>query len=585
MKNYFYRYFLKGLFLALFCVIAAECYAITFDEPRRVIIPKYANAVYRDLTVLDKMYWDTATADKQFLLELGKRPTYFWNKNQMYYLYQAQKLNLDKINYGDSSVNKNVFTIANVTLKNGSFISEKLFFAKGSLMQVNRNSNLLINYKGDLLSDLILTENVVNYNVYARIFGYTIGRLTDTKNPRVHDMFLRDVQFNGVKFPSPRLMVYYNTSGSFYQAQGTALNYSLPSISAAKAPHSYYGPWELWGTTNKKGILYPSSSGSDPCGGNRPDRCYTQTIDCGRGTDPGPGCLAQQPVYDTDDLIFTCVGKKYDGTTTGNYDHPTGSTNFCKDYCYDYQVVNIAPNKDNFDAPENYNGNKAYYEFRVEETFQYENTPSGKVVHFISQRPKTRVSTNNLGENEKLLAISTMTAAGEWTIVQRDAPLQRFYIDGTQKTVASDPKFIGSTDDNPCFDLCNGGLCADNVVYIRNVDSRELKGGTDSGDSLWPEQEGHKQHLIIRTYTLGFCPKAGERTTASNSNYYGKYEDNYGSYGKLIEAMLIKQGDNWTNAKVCMRRKVKCNAFVDEGGNNVDPKHFNRKYKPLSTDY
>ena len=240
-------------------------------------------------------------------------------------------------------------------------------------------------------------------------------------------------------------------------------------------------------------------------------------------------------------------------------------------------MVNIAPNKDNFYAPENYNGNKAYYEFRVEETFQYENTPSGKVVHFISQRPKTRVSTNNLGENEKLLAISTMTAAGEWTIVPREGPLQRFYIDGTKKTVESTPNFIGSTDDNPCFDLCKGGLCADNVVYIRNVDQRELKGGTDSGDSLWPEQEGHKQDLIIRTYTLGFCPK--KRTD------YGNYEDNYDSSGNLIEAMLIKQGDNWTNAKVCMRRKVKCNAFVDEGGNNVDPKHFNRKYKPLSTDY
>ena len=563
MKNY--KYLLKVLVLALLFATTVPSYAINFDEPRRVIIPQYTNAVYRDLTVLDKMYLNTGK-NRTFLLEIGKRPTFFWNKDKMYYLYQAQELNFGSIVYGDSSTNQNVITIGNISLKNGTFASEGLFFAGDSIMQINRNSNILVNYKGDLPVNLTLSSNIVNYNIFARNFGYTQGGVVETAKPDIDNAYLRDIKFSGVNFHNPRMMIY--DKGSFYQAKGTAQDFKLVSVSANKAPEAYYGPWELWGpSSDKKGVLYQENpSGGDPCG-STPNRCYHQNVSCGRGIDPGPGCNFQAPIYDTDDTEFVCRNKPFDGSTTGNYDYQIID---CVDYCYDYQVVKVGYGYDEA-LQRNYNNNKSFFEFKVEEVYQVENNYS--VEHLVSQKPKTRVKTNSSGVETDILPISTLSSPGNWKILTHTVSSQRVYVDGSSYSIGDHIKALSDpTNNNPCFGICEGKLCQNNFMYIRDVTSRELKGGEEAGDSLWPTQEGPKQHLVIRTYTVGFCPKKRDD--------YNNYEDNFdsGASSGLIEAMLIKNNGNWVYPKVCLRRKVKCSSLSGKA-------HYSRHYQPLSTNY
>ena len=551
MKNY--KYLLKVLILALLFAATIPSYAINFDEPRKVIIPRYTNAVYRDLTVLDRMYLDVEKgSNRYFLLELGKRPSYFWIPSHRYYLYQEQELNLNNIIYGDSTSNLNVFTIRNVSLKNGSFASEGLFLGGDSILQINKNSNLLVNYKGDLPVNLTLSEHVVYYNIFARTFAYATSGVVEDTRPDVNHMYLRDVKFSSVVFPTPRMMVY--KTGSSYFAKGTAMNFEPISATANKNPKSYYGPWEVWGpSSSQKGLLKPATSSEHPCGDNMYNRCYKIRSD-GRW------------VPDTDSEVFQCAGTT--STTASIYD-PTEYES-CAVHCYDFQVVDMGYGS-SANAIQNYNGNKSFFEFKVEEVFQV----TDHVAHLISQRPRTRVKRNNSGGDAGLLPISTITAAGTpdtWSVAPYTGN-QSVYVDGSMYSIPASPKVINSTDDNPCFTTCAGNLCSYNFMYIRDVVEREIKGGAEAGDSLWPAQEGPKQDLIIRTYTVGFCP-------VKRSNY-GTYEDNFVAdtdTTKLVEAILMKNGEDWVYPKVCLRREVKCNRVSETG-------HYNRHYKPLSTDY
>lgn len=550
MRNY--KYFVRILTLTLFFVAGIPLYAIDFDEPRRVIIPQYTNAVYRDLTVLHRMYLDVEKeSDRSFLLELGKRPSYFWDQSHMYYLYQEQELDLHNIIYGDSSTNLNVFTVGNISLKNGSFASEGLFLGGDSILQVNKNSNLLVNYKGDLPVNLTLSEHVIYYNIFARTFAYSPTGLLEDMSPDVSHMYLRDVKFSSVVFPTPRMMIY--KTGSTYNAKGTAINFEAISAASIKGPKSYYGPWEVWGPSNsQKGLLKPASSSTSPCGDNTYSRCYK--IVNGKG------------YPDTDSEIFQCVGTT--DTSASSYDPPEYEG--CSVSCYDYQVVNIEYGS-GVDSIQNYNGNKSFFEFKVEEVFQVDN----HVAHLVSQRPRTRIKSNTSGGDLGILPISTITAAGTpdtWGIAPYSNK-QAVYVDGAIYAIPESPKFIDSMNDNPCFSTCEGILCSSNHMYVRDVVEREIKGGSADLESMWPAQEGPKQDLIIRTYTVGFCP-----TKRSN---YGTYEDNFvtdTSTTKLVEAMLIKDGENWVYPKVCLRREVKCSRLSET-------QHYSRHYKPLSTDY
>ena len=102
MKKYLFKCVFKCLAIAFLLAIALQSFAINFNESRRVIIPQHANAVYRGLTVLDTAYiYDKTLAYNQwdgryFLIEIGKRPTFFWDRDSMFYLYQQQELTLKK---------------------------------------------------------------------------------------------------------------------------------------------------------------------------------------------------------------------------------------------------------------------------------------------------------------------------------------------------------------------------------------------------------------------------------------------------------------------------------------------------------
>ena len=547
MKNYFCSCIYKLLAASLFLAIWSPLLAIDFNEPRRVIIPQYANAVYRDLTVLDKMYLDVS-GDRTFLLELGKRPTYFWNQNKMFYLYQNQEINIGNIVYStDTSYNPDVLTVNNILVDRGSFLSKNMFFANGSVIEMHGSTSTVIaNYKGDLPVNLTLSVNVVDSNIFTKALGYTAG--SGTVSPHIDKLYLRDVSFNSIPFPSPRMMVRQRQNPSFYQAQGTSMQFTTESVSLSgnKGPRNYYGPWELWGPSDKKGVLYPYS-GNDPCGGDRVDRCYKYNS-------------SGESVDDNDDNIFSCVGAR---------NPSSGSSDSNQLYCYDYQVETFPHS----DPVLYYNNNKAYFEFKVEEIYQV----TDGAANLISQSPKTRVK--QVGSEYVTLPISTITATSPnivWGNADFPGVTQYIYIDGSPQILDSDFNRTLALGDNPCFTICEGKLCDENYAYIRNVTTKELKGGSTDSYNYWPAAEGPKQDLFIHTYTIGFCPKR------KNDNSYSTYENNYladTTNNVLLDTTLIPQGsNNWTYPKVCLRRKVKCSSMNET-------QHYARTYRPLTTDY
>ena len=220
MKSYLFKIFYSICLLG----VSSSLFAISFNESRRVIIPQYANAVYRDLTVLDKMYLETK-GDRVFLLELGKRPSYFWNKENRFYLYQKQNLKLNYVVYGEDGSN-NIFGINNMSLSNGSFFSEKMFFDNNSSITINGStSNLLANYKNSLYVDLTFGEISDNYEINSWNVKYNSGNPELLREHIIKNFFIRDLSFGSVKFPSPRMMIY-NKNNAF-SASGTSTDFTL----------------------------------------------------------------------------------------------------------------------------------------------------------------------------------------------------------------------------------------------------------------------------------------------------------------------------------------------------------------------
>lgn len=565
MKSYFYKHISKGLISAVLFSFAVPLFAANFAEQRRVVLPQTVNAVYRDLRILDELKLNT-TADKIFLLELGKRPTYFWSPEHMFNLYQKQEFNVEELKQisNGSPTSESTFVIGNVNLGSGSFLANHLKIKDSGVSQndesvgtstvsLSSNSNLLLSSNGTIVVNFQTSPN--QYNFYTREFVVpvetTLGKIMD-------NLYLRDVEVKLdqsssspiVKFMSPRMMIYeyVYSNETRYRAIGKALKFELKNVGRTSSPKHYYGPWENWGPS--QGSL------------GRVGRIRTN------GTSNSDVCPRTN----------YCVGDSY---TTEFTCTDTSSS----DLCYDYKVVNIknALGVTDENDPRLYNNNRASYEFKVEEVYQYdpsiEDTRTGNV-ELVSQIPVTRVRIIN-GETTTLpFSKHDGDLPGSWDLYNiPDAQLaqQHFYIDGQQVFIPNVRiHFVGNDDVNPCFTVCNGKLCQQEHVYIRTPEQRELIGGPNAPDSTWPEHEGAKQNLIIRTYTVGFCPE--KRTDAD----YLQYEKNYVSNNntKLIEALKIKSGTQWTaNAKFCVRRKVRCNAF---SGNT---QYFKRDYTPLSTDH
>lgn len=553
MKNYFYRYVFKGLILTLFLAVPISLFAINFNEPRKVIVPQYANAVYRDLTVLDKMYFETeADSSRTFLLELGKRPSYFWDADKKFHLFENLKLQLGDVAYNNSDTNKNILMISNMNLDEGSFVSEKIFLNGNSSVTINNSSsNLLINYKGNLPVHLHFGKESIHYNIYSLLLGYGVGNGSVEAVHKVSSLYLRDLKFSGtgyngstgVKFRSPRMMIYF--TGSQYRANGTALNFELysPVVSSSKAKN-WYGEWNLY----NNGVL--KSPGQNPCGNSQEKVCKKKKCTAnqrGSGT-----CIT---IEDNDHLtnVFTCEGKKFEqGSESGTYDP--------NDLCYDYKEETIY--NDNM-----YNNSNAFYEFKVEEIYNINERGNASLV---SQTPKVKVVS---AAYKTVVSPFYSYTNSNWSLSGSGT----FLIDGQAVSDVSVKNLPYGYADNPCFKGCGGGLCGDNIVYVKDTNTRELKGSDDT-INYWPASDGGKQHLVLRTYTMVYCPKRLNKGGDNNNNSYGEYEDNLPSdQQKLVDALLIQTStDYWATASVCMRRAVRCNV--------IDEKKYNRTYTLLSTD-
>ncbi len=556
MKNYFYKYVYKGLIFVLFSVFALPLLAANFNEERRVILSQNINAVYRDLLVLGKMELNVGS-HRKFWLEIGKRPTYFWNKDNMFYLFQKQELNVAQFVRTDST--EISYPINNITILGaGSFSSKGLLLNESSDINgpysanLRENANLLLNLpdpQGGDNDDIKIKLNfpeVKTYNFYSK--NFYVPASTSSFNAAKH---VRDVcQACGgsaeVKFVSPRMMIYDN--GGYFTAQGTALRFENVDIIGNSSPKHYYGPWELWGPMKDGGRL----SG------------FLRSVD-----DDGDVCVETEDVCEGDNntSTFSC-DSVFDETT-----------------CYDYQEVNIRETF--FDSiPVNaqdesrlYNDNQAHYEFKVEEAYQLYTASNS--AELVSQKPKIRVTI--IGGTETTRPISSYTTGGwiRYNVSNNEVPGQRIYINGElvkDSTTGAEIQFsnnhigfVDSNEANPCFTICDGKLCDHDYIYVRTPQQRELKGGDDAMTiSAWPNQEGAKQDLIIRTYTVGYCP-------AKRSDY-NQYEKNNSGADNLIDALKIKTDNGWGDAKVCMRRKVKCNKLSE-------PQYYQRTYRPLSTDH
>ncbi len=517
MKNYFIKGVLRALILIWLLSISSSLFAISFNEPRKVIIPQFVNAVYRDLTVLDTMSLGTK-GGRTFLMEIGKRPSYFWSPNNKFYLYQNQSLELENVAYNDTE--GTVFFIDNVDVA-GSFISNEMFFNGHSSLTVNNNATLFMNYQGDLLFNIASVDTL-------RIKSFRLENSNEPLQGNV-DLYLRDVQFNGKKFPSPRLSLI-NYSDDLTKTEGTSLNFELAQVSGnpSQKVKQYYGPWEIIETTD-----LPLVTAANPCSG-QPNRCYTcKNSACVSDSDKNP---------DTDN-DFICAGT----TSTLN---PPFDPGLEGGHCYDYNVVTIQNASD-------YNNNGASYEFKVQEIYSIDDTANTATL--VEQNP--RVFDNG--------TTPFWTYNGSWNL-NTPTGSHNILINGSNRSFLPGSSTLQTVSVvNPCYEICNKKSCSSNRVYLRNDSyTVDLSGGANSGTvtNLWPDAEGPKQHLIIATFTVGFCP--------SNSVDTG-YEPNRRQTS--WEGLRVRN----KQFKACFRRQVRC----DFGKGVVGENKVERNFTLLSTDY
>ncbi|MBQ3933639.1 MAG: hypothetical protein II726_00430, partial [Elusimicrobiaceae bacterium] len=261
MKNYFYKYIIKGLALTMLLAISSSLFAISFNETRTVVIPIYSNAVYRSLNVLNRMFLETDNlSSRVFLLELGKRPTYFWDQNKMFYLYQSPTVTLSAVNYNHSDVNLDVLTVNNINLGTGSFIAKGMFLdlADKPILSINTpDAYLFMGYNGAIDAEIYFGSTTTQYNIYSNLVGFVNGTGFIDSTKMLNAIYARDLEFvvggNTVRFPSPRMMVYQESS--YKKGVGTAADFTLVNMDIGRTPKHFYKYWEPWGPTGQVGKL------------------------------------------------------------------------------------------------------------------------------------------------------------------------------------------------------------------------------------------------------------------------------------------------------------------------------------------
>lgn len=619
MKKYC-KHLMTGALFALFLGSVLPSLAITFNEPRKVIIPTHANAVYGSLNVRDKMILNYNTKEEvtsfkndAFMVEIGQRPLYFWDNEKKRHRLQVQDLYLNKVSYqtpdGTHLDNDNVYTIGYVEVPNGSFVSEDLFFRNtGSSVNMRGvDAKLFLSFRNPLPTELYIGAGVTNFNVIAHDLNFFDGevgthsimedRVVPTKLS-LRDYAIALADNTVVPFPSPR-MIIFNNSGTVYTAKGTSTSFQLVNRPGTTLRH-YYGPWQVVAAPN--GIDINTSScpsdnkcykvlygniapGGDiqgeqeePSGGNS-----RGGEDPKAGGDPKTGVNSQNTLsneYDTDNRQFTCADEIYNEATatSGNIYNPNPSTSGYGDTCYDYQLVSLPV--DSSGKPV-YDSNSAAYEFNVQEMF----IVKGSSITVVSQNPRFREKPSGGIDSYDInpISFSTTTSSTSWTLAPKSGSLDYFQING-QRITASFQKHDEPTYNDMCFELCNGKLCSQNIVYVKSnreggapanrlIDNND----TDPNPIVSHPLQGPNATVVTYTYTVGYCPANSNNTNYTNSSYEmnlaGQVQAN------MIAGLVKKTGSSAYQApKVCLKRKVRCNVL-----DNTTKK--SRSYKLLSVNY
>ena len=554
MKINLHKCLVKGFVYILLSVVATvSLYASQYNEPRKVLSAVYKNALYKNLTVPGEMKLDTKEG-RTFLMEIGKRPTYFWSSVNAFHLLQTQTLTLNTIRYNKEV--DNTFRVNNINIPNAFFISEGGMSFKG-LELSNNEAGILVEHS-DTTNMSLNIKNIGNITVKFNANNMSLiepNGLTPenslTTIPTIYKLKTRDLQINGINFVVPRMTIT-NESG-VYVAHGTATNFELPDISEStgdKILH-YYGDWEV----------VPAGLGATvgvtaSCGDLTADNHET----CRKVKKGDEG----NPIWDDQASSFTCEGRT-DAPNAGDiYDYKLEG--YSDGFCYDYYIP---------PTQKRYSYTYDVFEFKVQEVFR---VPKTGDIELIEQTPRFRIKK----DTNKETAISK-DIEGAWSIFE-SGNLNNDYNFLVNRNPISINGFtiVPADEEHPCLTACqnDGASCISNQLYIRNnrrvifVDDSNVVTSTHVTHwSIPSEQDASK--LAVVEYTIGVCP-------ADSSTAYADYEQNFvansGSI-KMMNGMLIPSGSNFVVPKVCLRRQVKCNHGVNVG------KGKSRYYKPLTTDY
>ncbi|MCR5504818.1 MAG: hypothetical protein K6E94_04565, partial [Elusimicrobiaceae bacterium] len=251
MKIKLHKHYYKGFVYALLLVVSAtSLFAAKYNEPRKVLYSIQKNALYRNLTVSGDMSLNTKDGDNRtFLMEIGKRPTYFWDSNSAMHLLQTQTFNINNISHNGNE--DNILNIQSILVPQGVFLSEGgLLFKKMYLYSGATGS--IIGLPNSISNNLLFTldKNAKTHIKYhtndLQLIAETSGTY-DTNTPIIDYLRTRDLTYNGVNFVSPRMVITKNTNNNTYSANGTARAYlELVNLTRSGDMKSYYGDWEVY---------------------------------------------------------------------------------------------------------------------------------------------------------------------------------------------------------------------------------------------------------------------------------------------------------------------------------------------------
>jgi len=477
-------------------------------------------------------------------------------------------LELDRVYY-ESGENDNIFTVDMMHVSSGTFNSTDMFLGSNpSVTTKGDGTRLMLNFKNNINA---------NFQVGATSVGISASTMTIAAGPStqsimpISNLHLRDLNIpvsgGSIPFPSPRAMIYQN--GSNITLRGAASSFAWENKSSGAAVRNYYGDWQIYQVSVNSASVCPADTVATGY------RCYKKKRTGGDQEDPGKGTSPPQYQieydYDKNNSPYVCVGQAYPTSDTPNngqwYDASIADFVDNGGFCYDYQVKTFPQMV--------YNDNSASYEFDVQEILRKDNNG---VTHLVAQNPRFR-----LKADEGTTAISLDTGSS-WGVDTTNGTYV-VIINGSQISLGSgnNPVILTSDPDNgasPCFALCNGKLCSTNVVYIR----QNRTGGAVPGDpagtpastpGISQTDQPQANKIFIYNYTVGFCP-------ASTTNYTTTaYEPNFssGDVSNLMAGLYVNTSAGYTTPSVCLRRKVRCNAFKGNGQVNL------MEYKLLTVDY